>query len=201
MPVTDFADDFRRDLAGVGVVASNVWELVNTRQDYHLAIPVLLDWASNIVERVPEADRSRFCEGLVRSLTTTKAQPVAARTMIDLFTSQIFENDRLLLWTVGNAVSVVSDDSYFQELVGIAQDRKYGMSRQMIVLGLGRSKRPEVIPILIDLLRDDDVVLQAYDAIKKINPPEIRTIAAGLLQNEKAQVRKEAANTIRKIGD
>src|SRR5207248_6073886 len=60
-------DTFVRELSAVGVSAQSPWDLVNTRQPYRLAIPVLVAWLDRVDVDVPEDEREKFREGLVRS--------------------------------------------------------------------------------------------------------------------------------------
>jgi hypothetical protein len=68
-------------------------------------------------------------------------------------------------WTIGGALEVLADDSSFDELAELARDRRYGMARQMIVLGLGRSKRPEAVEVLVGLVDDPEVEGQPVKAL------------------------------------
>ena len=43
-----------------------------------------------------------------------------------------------LRWVIGNALSAVADDSVFDEIAALAQDRSYGKACQMVVLSLAR---------------------------------------------------------------
>lgn len=70
-------------------------------------------------------------------------------------------------WAIGNALSVVADDSHFDELAELARDRRYGTARQMIVHGLGRSRHPAAVGLLIELLADDDIAAHAAIALGK----------------------------------
>lgn len=55
---------------------------------------------------------------------------------------------------IGKALEVLWDDTCFDDLVSLAQDRSFGKAREMVVLGLGRSKKPEAGGVLMELLSD-----------------------------------------------
>jgi len=76
------------------------------------------------------------------------ARPAAAPVLIEEFRKVHDPSGLGLGWVVGNALSVVADDSVFGEIAALAQDRSYGKARQMVVLGLARSKDPRAVPLL-----------------------------------------------------
>ena len=127
--------DLARDLRAVGLPVSDLWELVNAKAQYQVAIPVLIDWLRNVEQRVPGPDQPRVREGLVRALSVSTARPGAAPVLIEEFRRASDFSETGLGWVIGNALSVVADDSVFNEIAALAQDPGYGKARQMIVLG------------------------------------------------------------------
>ena len=168
-----------------------MWDLVNSKLQYYLAVPILIDWLEHIDERVEKIDRDRLLEGIIRALSVPVAKPTAAPMLISLYSKEYEMGNKNLLWAIGNALSVVADDSSFLKLVEFARDRRYGTSRQMIVLGFGNSKRPEAIPLLVELLDDDEVNLQALTALSKLDPSNIRDLI-GKLENHPNKVIQRA---------
>jgi hypothetical protein len=185
-----------RDLQRVGVPVSDLWDLVNAKVQYRSAIPVLIDWISDIDARVPDQDRLKVREGLVRALSVPAARPAAAPVLIEEFRRTPDPSGLGLGWVIGNALSVVADDSVFDELVALVDDRRYGKARQMIVVGLARSKDPRVVPLLAGLLGDEDVVAQAVMALGKLRPPEVRPAIERLLDHPRGLVRREAKKAL-----
>jgi hypothetical protein len=184
------SDQLVMDLHDVGVEVSSVWDLVNSKNQYRPAVPVLIDWLEHFDERVSTRDRDKLFEGIVRALSIPAARPVAVPILISEFNRKGNLQNNNLQWVIGNALSVVADDSYFVELAQIARQRDYGTARQMIVLGFGNSKRPEAIPLLADLLDDDDVVLQALSALQKLHPANLIDLISKLVDYPNETVRK-----------
>lgn len=129
MPATPpgLADDLRN----AGVPVSDLWELVSARVQYRAAIPVLIDWLSDADTRVRGPGRTGVREGLVRALTVPSARPAAAPVLIDQFRKESDPDGTGLGWIIGNALSVVADDSVFDQLEELAQDRRYGKARAL----------------------------------------------------------------------
>jgi HEAT repeat protein len=185
-----------RDLADAGVHIDDLWDLVNTNATYEAAVPVLLDWLRHADDRVPGQENAQIKEGLLRALTVRQARPAAAPEIIRQF-RQI--DDPLVRWAAGNALAVVADDSVFDELETLVRDSSYGIARQMIVQGLGRSKDPRAPGLLIDLLSDDDVVVHALNALTKLRPPGARAAVKTLLDHPRSPVRKNAEKALKKL--
>lgn len=55
-------------------------------------------------------------EGLVRALTVPAARPAAAPVLIEAFRRESDHSETRLGWVIGNALSVVADDSVFDEI-------------------------------------------------------------------------------------
>ncbi|HEY2579827.1 MAG TPA: HEAT repeat domain-containing protein [Streptosporangiaceae bacterium] len=187
------------DLQSAGVPVSDLWDLVNGKTAYRAAIPVLLDWLDAVDTRVPEPDRRKVRDGLVRALTVPAARPAAAPALIREFREADDPSGLGLRWTIGNALSVTADDSVFDQLTELVQDRGYGKGRQMAVLALGRSKDPRAASVLTGLLGDPDVTAHAVIALGKLRPPGVRAAVERLLDHPQALVRREASKTLAKL--
>ncbi|WP_370943268.1 HEAT repeat domain-containing protein [Amycolatopsis sp. cg5] len=184
-----------RDLEAVGV-DGDLWGLVNSKARYRAAVPVLLDWLRHVDERVPEPDLGKVREGLVRALTVPEARPVAAPELI----RQFQEVDELTVrWAIGNALSVVYDDSVFDQLEPLVREPRFGQGRQMLVHGLGRSRHPRAPGLLVELLSDDDVAAHALTALTKLKPPGVRGAVEPLLDHPRPLVRKNAKKALEKL--
>ena len=179
--------------------AGDLWELVNAKVQYRSAIPVLIDWLREVDDRVPAADRPKVREGLVRALSVPAARPAAAPLLIEEFRRARDPSGLGLGWVVGNALSVAADDSVFDEIAALVKDRGYGKARQMLVLGLARSKGARVVPLLVGLLDDEDVVAQAVMALGKLRPPGLRPVIERLLDHRQALVRREAKKALARL--
>jgi len=188
---------FIDDLARVGVAVESPWDLVNTRQPYPAAIPVLLDWLNRVDTEVPADDRRRFREALVRALTVRAARRVAAPALIREF--HRVDASPGLRWAVGNSLETVADDSVFDELVALTQNQSYGSARQMVVLALGRMKDPRAVDVLIGLLNDDDVTGHAVAALGRLRAPQARPALEPFLDHPRPWVRKEAKKALARL--
>ena len=184
------------ELAEVGFPVASLTELRTSGMRYRPAVPVLLHWLPMVSDPVVKED-------LVRALSVPWARPAAARPLIDEFVGVDDDADPTgteLRWAIGNALSIVADDSVFDDLVRLVENRSFGKARQMVVLGLGRSKRSEVVPLLIGLLDDDDVSGHAVKALAKLGAQDARPELERMVSDPRSWVRKEAQKALAKLG-
>lgn len=180
------------ELAEAGFPVASLTELRTSGLRYRAAVPVLLRWLPTVSDRQVKED-------LVRALSVPWARPVAARPLIAEFDRVADPTGTGLRWAIGNALSVVSDDSVFDDLVRIVEDRVFGKARQMVVLGLGRSKRPEVVPVLIGLLGDEEVSGHAVKALGKLRAQDARPALERMVSDPRSWVRREAQKALAKL--
>jgi hypothetical protein len=192
-------DDLIRDLRNAGADVSNVWDLVNRKAQYRAAVPVLLDWLTHLDQRAAGGERAKLREGLVRALTVPAARPSAAPALINEFRNSEDATGLGIRWVIGNALSVVADDSVFDEVESLARDRSFGKARQMVVVGLGRSKDPRAVPLLVELLNDEDVAVHALKALAQLKPSGVRAAVEPLLDHPQALLRREAKKALAKL--
>jgi HEAT repeat protein len=184
------------ELAEAGFPVGSLTELRTSGQRYRAAVPVLLRWLPLVSDR-------NLKEDLVRALSVPWARPVAARPLLDEFDRVEMSDDPTgtgLRWAIGNALSIVADDSVFDELVRIVENRAFGKARQMVVIALGRSKRREAVPVLIGLLDDDDVSGHAVKALAKLRSHDARPALERMVNDPRSWVRKEAQKALAKLG-
>lgn len=179
-------------LSDSGVLVNSVWDLVNTKRAYPLAIPVL-------TAHLRYAYPWRVREGIARALTTKISGD-------DAYTALVREFKRLpesqdpdqheFKWALGNAISVVSDKTNFDEIVDLVRDKRHGITRDMTVLRLARLEPHKAVAVLIELLADDEVAGHAVTALSKLKAHEARKGIEHLLNHPQPWVRKEAAKAL-----
>ncbi len=183
------------ELAALGYEVSSIDELRESGLRYVDAVPAIL-------AALAESEDIDEKEWLVRALSYPWAKALALGPVIDEFRALPLDGERRtnsVRWAFGNALEVLWDDSRFDDLVNIVQDKRYGRARQMVVLGMKKSKRPEVGKILVGLLDDPEVNGHAVDALVKLKVPEARPGLERLTTDERAWVRKAAVRALSKL--
>ena len=125
-----------RDLVQAGVHVDRISADQLIEQDYKAAIPILLRW-------LPRVDNLRIKEAIVRSLSVPWAKPTATPALVDAF-RQAPDDPPGLKGALGNALSIVADDSVFQDIVALARDKRHGQEgRVMVVEALANMRNPQ----------------------------------------------------------
>ncbi len=185
-------------LSEVGYEVGSLADLRHSGIRYRDAIPILIGSLS-------QTQDTRTLEQVVRALSVPWAKPQATAPLIDLFHRIEDPNPLGLRWTVGNALDITWDDAHFNELVALARDRQYGRAREMIVLGMARSKHPGVGGVLVGLLSDPDVNGHAVTALRKllrkVHIPTARPGLERMIGDKRAWVRKEAQRALAEMGE
>ncbi len=181
-------------LLAVGIKVASVYDLVNTRQVYKEAIPVLLEF-------LPIIQDFNIKEGVVRALAVREAKDIATPILIDEFKKLDSTDGRqhLLKWAIGNTLSVVATDKAFDSIASLALDARHGASRQMIALALGNMKKSPVSNVLIQLLDDEEVAGHAIMALGKLKAKDAQKRIEQFLDHPKEWIRKEARRALKKI--
>lgn len=185
--------DLLGQLRELGYSFGSLAELRTSRLKYGDAVPILLSGLEDSTDQKLKAE-------IVRALSVPWAKPAATGPLIEQFRSVEDESGMGLRWTVGNALEVVWDDSLFDELVQLAHDRSFGKAREMVVLGIGRSRRAEALEVLIELLDDPVVSGHAVKALRKLKAPEARPYLERMLRDDRGWVRKEAQRALASLG-
>ena len=180
-------------LAAVGYDVESIADLRTSGVRYRDAIPVLLSG-------LQRSGDQKVKEEIVRALSVPWAKPAATGPLIEEFKQVEDETGLGLRWTVGNALEVVWDDARFDDLVSLARDATFGRAREMVVLGLRRSKKPEAGAVLIELLDDPVVSGHAVTALRKLRIPEARPGLERMLGDDRAWVRNEAKRALAALG-
>lgn len=186
------SQDLLDRLAEVGYPVASLDELRESGIRYRSAMPVLLE----ALEASGDVLESQW---IVRALTVPWAKPDAIAPLIKTFRTAPVDPAASLnsyRWAVGNALEVLWDDRFFDDLVALAEDRRFRRDREMIVLGLARSKRPEAGRVLIALLDDPDVNGHAVAALRKLKVPAARAGLERMVDDHRAWVRKEAQRAL-----
>jgi hypothetical protein len=180
-----------KDLNESGFAVESIDELRRKGVDYVAAISLLLKW-------LPLVSDTTVKDSIVRALSIPQARQTAARPLIAEFQAAP-ESDPSLKWTIGNALSIVADDTVFDEIVKLALDTRNGKSREMLVAALGNMRNPTAVDVLIELLNDEEVAGHALAGLAKLKAPQARPYIERLLKHPKPWVRKEARKAWAKL--
>lgn len=155
------AADVVVELRLVGVDVDRLDDVQGLRNRYRPALPLLVHWLPRV-----ESDRNRA--SIVRALGKAWARPTVNQALVDAFRTT---TDDGLRWLIGLAIEATWHDRWFDDVVALVLDAGNGSGRQMAVSGLGKSKRPEAVQVLLGLTDDDDVRNHAIAALARLRAP------------------------------
>lgn len=177
-----------KEIREKGIEISSVNDLLNINIKHRNIIPILLKYL-NIVS--DENDK----EFIIRCLGV-KGFVEASKTLINEF----YKSSNILYkWAIGNSLSIISDIDSMPELIKIAREKEHGISRQMIVDGLGNFKNEDVKNLLIGLLNDDEVVGHAISALSKMGDKALIKHLEPFLTYKVKWIKNEAKKAINKL--
>jgi HEAT repeat protein len=178
-----------------GLDVSSVWTLVNTRENYDEAIPALIEMLAK-VEDLGEV------EGIARALTIKGARPAAARPLIDKFRHLLADRSQraeTVRWAIANALTVVADKNSIDDIIELLASRESGTARKMLALALGKLKAEKAVPLLIEALKDEQIVGHAAIALGKIKAQEAQLHLEQLTSYPVTWIRKEVKKALERI--
>lgn len=105
----------------------------------------------------------------------------------------------LTRWFISDCINKIRSKRFVKEYVDIVTCKRFGLNRQMIVLLLGKLKEESAIPILIDLLEDEDVRLHAIIALGDFKREDFRCYFERFQNSTHSGCRKYAKAAIKKL--
>lgn len=187
--------ELQNRLKKAGIEVDSIWDLVNTKNPYPEAIPVLV----NVLEEGVEDINTK--EGVIRALTVREIKNYKDRVSSMLIKEyNCLPKDKLgIKWAIGNIMEITITQNHEDEIIKIVKDKKNGISRQMFVLALGKLKSKKVEDTLIELISDDEVLPHVINALGKLKSKRAKSKIKLLINHPRALVRKEVQKALKKI--
>lgn len=174
------------ELRQIGFAQADLHDLRRSGVRYEKAIPILLRW-------LPRLGHSDAKEDLVRTLSVPWAKGEATVALLDEY-RKAPRTEEGLRWAIGNALEVLIDRPVVDDVIRIVSDPANGRSRQMFVLALGKCgrDRTKVVPVLRELLQDDDVAGHAISALGRLKAVEAKHDVLALTGHRNEWIRRSA---------
>jgi hypothetical protein len=205
------------ELNKLGYKVGTLADLRHQDTDWKAALPLLFRWLPLV------DDDLDIKEEIVRCLSVPWVGNKATAELIDEFKKyapilpkptnpwvgnqlrEIPEEEKKLgpyfslAWAIGNALSIVDVRGFEEQIIELCGNPKYGMARQMLVLGLGRLRCSEAEETAVELLSDEQVQIHAIGALGKMKSKRALFELERLIADKRPEVRKEARKAITKI--
>ena len=102
-------------------------------------------------------------------------------------------------WAIGDCLYQIRSKKYINDYLRIISDASYGQDRQMVILLVGKLKAEVAIPVLIDLLEDEGVRLQAIAALGDFKRGDLRPYFERFQNSKHPGWRKYAKSALKKL--
>ena len=102
-------------------------------------------------------------------------------------------------WEIGDRLYQIRSKKYIDNYLRIISDASYGQDRQMVIVLVGKLKVEAAIPVLIDLLEDEGVRLQAIAALGDFKRDELRPYFERFQNSKHSGWRKYAKAALKKL--
>ena len=109
------------------------------------------------------------------------------------------EADDLTRWFISDCLYCIRSKKFIREYQEISSNKIFGINRQMIVLLLGKLKDDTSVPILIALLEDEEVRLQAICALGEYKRESFRCYFERFKDDPHPGWRKYARAALKKL--
>ena len=141
----------------------------------------------------------KYKERIISQLRLYKKNYIAS-TLLDEFTSADIE-DNSYRWNIAEALYTLNKPKYINEYNRIVCDKRYGKSRQMMVLLLGRIKSESSVPLLLSKMyeEDHDILPQVIYSIGKYKKAELDIEVDRFAQNFFEPEKKKKTKNFLKI--
>jgi HEAT repeat protein len=139
---------------------------------------------------------------MARALSVREAGPVAAKPLIAEFRRLLESAEQraeFVRWAIANSLTVVADKDSADDIIELLRLPESGSARQMLALALGKLKAENAVPLLIELLKDQQVVGHAADALGKLRAQEARLPLEQLTSHPQTWIRNEVKKALERI--
>ena len=176
------------EIRSKGVEISSINDLININESFKDIVPIILKYIREIDD---ESDK----QFLVKCLGVSRFTE-ATSDLIEEFKNSTNTSYK---WAIGNTLSIILDKSKIEELLEIIQNKQHGIARQMIIIAIGKMNVKKAIPILLNLLNDEDVIGHVITALGYYKDPELISYIEPFTHHQISWIRKEAIKVIGKL--
>lgn len=118
---------------------------------------------------------------------------VLAEMVLDIFR---YEKGNTYLWHYADFLYSLKVYSFMNEYINLIKDNSYGRSREMLVLLIGESKNPLVIPHLLEVANDKEILGHTLVALSNFSDPKIISLMKKHTNNKIKWIADTATNYV-----
>ncbi|MCL2803600.1 MAG: HEAT repeat domain-containing protein [Micrococcales bacterium] len=171
-------DGLEDELRALGLRLDDYFETPHPAVDLDSGIPILLKW----LRQAPVNSKI----AIATTLGQVTDRPGVFEALIAEFKNQPFpggDDESQFRFQLAGVILEAYDDRWFAQVAELAQDRRYGLDRAGLIAALQASQLPEAVEVLISQLDDEDVQMEAIDALLTIDSPQVTASLELVLAN------------------
>lgn len=157
------------ELRAIEMRLDSLWDLVNTRQPYPAAIPVLMKYLDRMA-----LIKNR--EAIVRALTVRESKGVADIALVEFLSglkpAATFEEHQLV-WLIGRALAFAASARTLPRIAALTVDSRYANAREGMLVALRRWRDPLAVDAIARLLDSPEARGLALKAAGVLRPESL----------------------------
>lgn len=181
-------EELLEEVRAHGIEINTIDDLKHINMNYRELVPILLKF----IERIDDEEDKEFLVRCLGAKGFSEATPI-------LLNEFYRTSNTLYKWSIGNSLALINDRNALDDMLSIACEKDHGIARQMIVDALGSFNDPRVVPVLVGLLKDEDVVGHAISALAKTGDASLIERIQPYTNHKVKWIRNEAIKAIKKL--
>jgi hypothetical protein len=181
------------ELRALGFPFSSLDDLVNKPVNDRLVIEVL---SKHIAKPYPQDVKEWF----IRAVSLRAGRGIIGGQLLEEFKNSSDEDYK---WVIGNAIEVVINDELVPSILEMMEGGTIGSGYQMVVLALGKVKKPALrlrtIKLLEKLLANENVRGHAIFSLGKLKAIEVASSIEPFTKHKNSYIAREATKALKKI--
>ena len=184
---------FEKEIRDCGIKFETVSKIASFVHKYNNSlIPIAVKYYNLSKNRQSDNEQNYFL-----SFFCIKGLDSLVPMLLNDFTQPTTTN--LTRWFISDCLYHIRSMHYMDDYLKNVSDNKYGKNRQMIILLLGLLKDDRAIPILLNLLDDEDVTLHTIMALGNYKKEVFRCIFEKYAKSDNCVLRQNAIKAIKKL--
>lgn len=118
---------------------------------------------------------------------------VLAKMILDIFQT---EKENQYLWDYADFLYSLKVYYFMDDYINLIKDQSYGQAREMLVLLIGESKYPWVIPHLLEVAHDEEIIGHVLIALSNFKDSKILSLMKKYTSNKIKWIADTATNYV-----
>lgn len=177
-----------KEIREKNIEISSIDELIKIDKKYKDLVPIIL----RHLELTDDESDKQF---LVRCLGVRGFTDVTETLIKEFYEASSVSYK----WAIGNSLLNIMNKESLETMIKIAQETEHGIARQMIVVAIGKMKQIETLPVLLNLLNDEEITGHVIIALSNFKDQSIIPFIEPYMNHQVKWISNEAKKLIKKL--